>query len=55
VGKAEVSRRGGVGDGVDTLDRLIKSAFLRDILDNDEFKAVTVVGEFVLEESALRQ
>ena len=47
--------RGGVGNGVDTLDRLVKCTILGDILDNDELKAFTVAGELIVEEGTFRQ
>jgi hypothetical protein len=52
VGRIVMKRRGGVGDGVNTLDRLVKCIVFGDILDNDEFKVVTVIAEFILEEGA---
>ncbi len=44
-----------MGDGVDTFDSLVKCAVLGDIHDNDQLKAVTIVGKIFVEEGALRQ
>jgi hypothetical protein len=55
VGGLVVKRGSSVGDGIDTFDGLVKCAILGDILDNDELKAVTVVGELIVEEGTFRQ
>ena len=55
VGSVIVKWGSGMGDGVDALDRLVKCAVLGDILNDEELKAVTVLGELFVEEGAFRQ
>jgi hypothetical protein len=55
MGRLVMKGGSGVGDGVDALDGLVECTVLGDILDDDELKAVTVLGELFAEEGAFRQ
>ena len=50
-----VEGRGSVDDRVDTLDSFVKSAVLRDILDDDDLEALAIVCELFFEKCALAQ
>lgn len=50
-----MTRRSSVDDDVDIFDCLIKRAVLGEILDNDQFKPILVVGKFVFEECTARK
>jgi hypothetical protein len=54
VGSHVLKWKRGVGNGVDTLDSLVKCTIFGDILDNDELKSILVMSEFVVEEGAFR-
>jgi hypothetical protein len=55
VVRLEVKRRGGVGDGVDTPDGLIKCPILGDIFDNDELKPIPIIGKSIFKECTFGQ
>jgi hypothetical protein len=55
IDRIVVEGRGGVGDGIDALDSLVKGAVLRDILDDDELEALAVLRELFFEKGALGQ
>jgi hypothetical protein len=54
LGSLVVKWRRSVGDGVDIFDSFVKCTILGDVLDNDEFKSIPVMSEFIVEEGAFR-